>query len=450
MISPRGRLLFWFGAVILPAGLVAVHSHVMAMASISVAGAFLLIVAVDALFAPGRLRGIRLEFPQVVRFTRDREGTIGVLIHNEQTMPGYLRLGLAFPEGIEAAEEEVLLSIPKDKERLSYAWPCTPRERGSFRFGRCYFERRSPLGFWAVRASAPTNMEVRVYPNLLTEKRNLSALFLNRGAYGLHMQRQIGQGREFEKLREYVHGDSYDSIHWKATAKRNRPITKVFQIEKTQEVYVAIDASRLSARRFPIAGGPGEDGRTDTVLERFLVAALVLGIAAERQGDHFGLITFSDRIHRFIRAGKGRAHHNACRDALYTLNPQEVTPDFDELCSFINMRMRKRALVVFLTSLDDPALAESFAHNMDLLNRKHLVLADMVRPREARPVFGGGEVDSVNDVYRNLGGHIVWHNLMELQKVLRRKGVGFSLLSSDKLATDLVSQYVQVKTRQLL
>ena len=43
-------------------------------------------------------------------------------------------------------------------------------------------------------------------------------------------------------------GDSLGDVHWKATAKRGHPVTKEFQIERTQEVYCIIDASRLSAR----------------------------------------------------------------------------------------------------------------------------------------------------------------------------------------------------------
>ena len=95
----------------------------------------------------------------------------------------------------------------------------------------------------------PVQSEIRVYPNLLSERKSLAALFLNRGAFGVHAQRQVGKGRDFEKFREYVPGDDYDEIHWKATARRGKPITKVFQIEKTQEVYVIVDASRLSARK---------------------------------------------------------------------------------------------------------------------------------------------------------------------------------------------------------
>jgi hypothetical protein len=132
----------------------------------------------------------------------------------------------------------------------------------------------------------------------------------------------LGKGREFEKLREYVPGDGYDEVHWKATARRGKPITKVFQIEKTQEIYVVIDASRLSARepvpgsKFQIPGLAEEDVHPETwnvergtsTLERYITAALMLGLAAEKQGDLFGLITFTDKVQKFVRAKNGKAH----------------------------------------------------------------------------------------------------------------------------------------------
>jgi uncharacterized protein (DUF58 family) len=77
--------------------------------------------------------------------------------------------------------------------------------------------------------------ELRVYPNLLGERRAVASIFLRRALPGVHSARQIGKGRDFEKLRDYVPGDSFDDIHWKATAKRAHPVTKVFQIERTQE-----------------------------------------------------------------------------------------------------------------------------------------------------------------------------------------------------------------------
>jgi uncharacterized protein (DUF58 family) len=352
---------------------------------------------------------------------------------------------------------EVLL--PADAEQARLVWPVTPARRGNFRLRRAFLETASRLGFWVVRASVPVACEVRVYPNLLTERRKLAALFLNRGAFGVHAQRQVGKGRDFEKLREYVPGDGYDEIHWKATARRGHPVTKVFQIERTQEVYVVIDASRLSARSpaadslpavTPSQAGARSTGTESSVLERFITSALILAQAAERQGDLFGLLTFTDKAEVFLRAKNGKQHYAACRDALYTLEAQGVTPDFDEISSFIRTRLRRRALIIFLTSLDDPVLAESFTRNMALLAGQHLLLVNMIKPPGVDPLFVRGDVTGVDDIYRHLGGHLQWHNLRELEKVLQRRGVSFRLLENEKLAAELVAQYLGVKQRQLL
>ncbi|HWQ91559.1 MAG TPA: DUF58 domain-containing protein, partial [Clostridia bacterium] len=255
-------------------------------------------------------------------------------------------------------------------------------------------------------------------------------------------------------------GDGFDEIHWKATARRGKPITKVFQIERTQEVYVILDASRLSARRVeagcavPAEGAAGDEvGQgygSVTVLERFITAGLLLGLAAEQHGDLFGLLTFSDRVNSFVRAKNGKAHYSACRDTLYTLEPKIVTPDYDELCTFIRLRLRRRALLVFLTSLDDAVIAESFVRNLDLVRRQHLVLVNMIQPPGIAPVFSNPNVSSVDDLYQHLGGHLLWSKLRELEKVLQRRGVRFSLLENERLAAELVSQYLNVKRRQML
>ena len=187
-----------------------------------------------------------------------------------------------------------------------------------------------------------------------------------------------------------------------------------------------------------------------SALERFISAALVMGLAAEQQGDLFGLLTFSDRIESFVRAKNGKAHYSACRDALYLLEPKIVSPDFEELFTFLRLRLRRRALLVILTALDDPVLAEGFVRHVDLIRRQHLVLVNMLRPPGAEPVFGGADVAGMDDLYQRLGGHLQWQKLRELETVLKRRGVQFSQLTDSRLCADLVTQYLTVKRRQLL
>jgi uncharacterized protein (DUF58 family) len=448
MIVPRNRLIFWAGAAAVPVLTLAVMLPSFALAGAVALAAMAALAVADAAAGLGRLRGFEVRYPEVMRLSKSREGQLQVEVRNHDADTHELRLGLPLPPEITTPDAEMVALVPGGGQAHRVTVSCLPLRRGRFEIRGCHLERESPLGLWAVRGTADASAELRVYPNLMRERRRLSALFMNRGAFGVHAMRQVGKGREFEKLREYVHGDSYDEIHWKATARRGRPISKVFQLERTQEVYVVVDASRLSGRTVELGGGEGME--TVTTLERFVTASLVLGIAAERQGDLFGVLSFGDRMESFVRARNGRAHYGACRDALYALEPRDVTPDFDEVCSFIRLRMRRRALLVFLTALDDPVLAESFVRNVELIGRQHLVLVNMVAPPGTVPLFTGESPGSLDGVYGRLGGHLRWHSLRELEKVLKRRGVGFSLLDSEEMCAQLVTQYMGVKQRQLL
>jgi len=469
MIVPRYRLIFWAGMVLIPVSLIVAAIPDLTLPASCVVLAFLVLAMLDALLAPGCLAGIEAAFESVqhtegacplFRLTKDQEGYLGISIRNTAQRAQRLGVSVALPQALAGASENQSVLLPERTALVRFDWACTPHRRGQFRLGNLYVETASPLGFWDVRRTFSGNAEVRVYPNLIPERNRLAAIFLNRGSLGIHRQRCVGKGRDFEKLREYIPGDSYEDIHWKATARRGHPVTKIYQIERTQEVYLVIDASRLSARQVPIESAmpcsasmnqaPGEKARHESQLDRFIQAGLILGVVAEKQGDLFGLLTFSDRIHNFIRAGSGQAHYNACRNALYTMEPQPVNPDFEEVCTFIRLRLRRRALLVFMTNLDDPVLSESFARNLELLNRRHLILVNMLTPPCVRPLFTESEVHSAVEVYEHLGGHLQWRDLRELRRTLHHRGVTMGLLDNAALTPELVSQYLNVKRRQLL
>jgi uncharacterized protein (DUF58 family) len=441
MIVPSARLIGYTALVVLPLATLAGFTPGAAAPCLVAAAVFAALAAADALRGRSRLEGFRAALPAVARMSVGRATDLPVLLEDPRGRALDLRLAVTWPEGIEPEPETLETRLPGPGS-FQASWVCTPRRRGQFAISTVHAETPSPWGLWAVRKSIGSPCEVRVYPGLGEDRKRLAALFLNRGMHGIHAQRRVGQGREFEQLREYIPGDSRDDIHWKATAKRGRPVTKVYQIERTQEVYVLLDASRLSARR------PG--GSDTPQIERFLSAALVLGLAAEQQGDRFGVLVFSDRVEKFVRAGGGRTHYGACRDALYTVEPRVVNPDFDELSAFVRMRMRRRALLVVLTSLDDPVLAEAFTRCAGLLGGRHLVVANMLEPEGVAPLFARAAGEGTDGVAARLAGHLQWHDLMQLERVLRHRGVAFSLLPHERLAVDLVSQYIGVKQRQAL
>jgi uncharacterized protein (DUF58 family) len=428
MITPRARLI--------------------RAAALSIFGAFLVIVLADAALSLGLLDRVSASYPDVVRLTRDQDAELLLTLEGAASRP--LGIGISFPPGLSSPHERIVTALPEGSGRALVPWPVIAGRRGNFTLENIYLETASRLGFWSVSKTSSAWGEVRAYPNLRGERKNLAALFLNRGAFGLHAQRQLGKGREFEKLREYIPGDGLEDIHWKATAKRGRPISKVYQIERTQEVYVAIDASRLSGRTVVMKEDQGDGGEAVTQLERFITAAMVLGLVAEKQGDLFGMIAFNDQVRRFVRAKSGKAHYHLIRDALYTLEPAMVNPDFAELATFARLKLRRRSLIIFLTNLDDPVLAESFLQNIELLARRHLILVNMLTAPGVRPLFTGTDPETDDDLYQRLGGHVQWKKLRELIKLLHRRGVSMALIENERMCPELVSRYINVKRRQLL
>src|SRR5258708_2033262 len=295
-LVPSFRLLLVVGAVIVPAALIAVVPPWQVLS-------YLLIVAVgltaivDAILAPRRLRHITVRADAIVRMWKDRETTIDLIIRNEGKKETVLRIGLLFPVEIVAPQDEQRTVLPAGAEFSRVQWECIPRKRGQYFITQGAIERPSALGLWAVRKTLPLQIEIRAYPNLAGERKK-SPAFFKRGRLGMNVQRQLGKGREFEKLREYASGDSFEDIDWKATARRGHPITRVFQVERTQEIYIILDASRLTSRPVPNRDRKGaviaDNDQNPTILERNVTASLLLALAAEKQGDLFGLITFSE------------------------------------------------------------------------------------------------------------------------------------------------------------
>ncbi len=443
---PTYRLIYLCAAVLLPSAALLAYAPEYSL-WIAAGSLLLAIIAIlDAARAYGSLDAIRVSVPNVVRATRGIPATVEITIDRPAAWPNLLHLGLALPDSVKSEQDELFVRLPVDTLRAAVLWTCTPTERGNFSLERIYLGAPSPWGFWEHRRAARVEGVLRAYPNVQQERKTLAALFLDRSAFGVHARRQVGKGREFEHLREYMPGDSFEDIHWKATARRGSPVTKMYQVERTQEVYVVIDSSRLSA-----ATPGGEVGSSHMIhLERFINAALVLGLVAEKQGDLFGLITFDRRVNRFVKARTGRAHYNACRDAIYSLEPSEENADFADLFSFIRVRLRKRALLIVLTDLGDPMLAEQFCRHVDLVSRNHLVLVNAIADPQVVPVFASGPVESTDDIYARVGGHIEWSNLQKVRQMLHLRNVALHFTSHEALSAGLVSQYMDQKQRQLL
>lgn len=455
MMVPRMRLVLLAAAVMLTAGfMVAWQSQWTVYAAMAVAVLVVLSIA-DSMTHRRSLEALSVAIPEVVRMTVDKTSQIQLTLRKPQSMTGRLRFGIALPPVIVSDQEDLQIIMEKGRQVFGLTWTCRPVRRGRFEINRCHLEVGSRLGLWDLRRRVPLTSEIRAYPNLVSGQHRLRGLFRRR-EWGLKTQRRVGKGREFEQLREYLPGDSFEDIDWKATARRRHPVTRVYQVEQAQEIYVVLDASRLSTRSAAYVTDRRRLTRSEpavratTIFERYITAALVMAVVADQLSDRYGLLIFGDKPECFIKAGRGNAHYNACRDALYNRMPQTVSPDFNELFTYVGTHLRKRALLVFLTSLDDPVLAESFTHAMRTATRKHILMVNMFRPPGAHPLFSSPDVKMIQGVYQHLVGHMHWASINETHRRLKQHGAALHLLDEDQLSSQLVSQYMDVKQRQII
>ena len=189
-----------------------------------------------------------------------------------------------------------------------------PAERGDVRLGRVFVRYQSALRMaerWSVAETAQT---VTVLPNLDEAKQHTLYLIRSRQVeMEKRRKRQHGLGREFDTLREYREGDEIRDISWTATARRHQVITRVFQIERSQAVWIVLDAGRLLRAKVE------EPGRTLRLakLDYAVNAALSIAQVALHCGDRRGIARLwpphPAELEYGARAAAGARHRRIAR-----------------------------------------------------------------------------------------------------------------------------------------
>jgi uncharacterized protein (DUF58 family) len=322
--------------------------------------------------------------------------------------------------------------------RLEY--PVRPSERGNAELGGVFLRYRS---FWQLAerwAAAALPQTVRVYPDL--EEARRGALFLIRSRQRV-MEKRVkhfrGQGREFESLREYRPGDEYRSICWTATARRGKPISKVFQVERSQTVWLLLDAGRLLRAR--------SAGRSK--LDYATAAALSLAQVALHSGDTVGLLAYGRRPQQRVPPGRGPEQLRALMEGLAQVHGEAVEANHPLAAESLLSLQKRRSLVVWLTDLAETATTPEVVESAARMAHRHLVFLAVIGQPEMRALL---ETDPANarQMYRYAAAQEIVQRRDLLLRGLRRHGALALEIDPTRLSTAVVNQYLEAKERSLL
>jgi uncharacterized protein (DUF58 family) len=253
------------------------------------------------------------------------------------------------------------------------------------------------------------------------------------------LKRQRGQGREFESLREYRAGDEFRDISWSATARRGKLITKLHQVERSQTVWLVLDAGRLLRARV------GQLNKLDHAVN----AALSLAQVALYSGDLVGLLAYDRKMQQRVAPGRGMPHLRALIESLAQIHA--VTSEADHLLaakSLLSLQSR-RCLVVWLTDIAETAATPEVIECAKAIANRHLVLFGIMAQTELRNIVAA-RPDTVHEMYRYSAALEIVHRRELLLRQLRRQGAIVLEADPTGLSTVLANQYLEVKERSLL
>ena len=398
----------------------------------------LLLVLIDGytLPAPGQIQARRTWF-SAPALGNETEVEISLI----QTGTAILQLtaidDLA-PAFLQIPEPLHLKAYPNLRAAARYRFEA--RSRGDHSAGRLFLRYRSAFGLVERWAVADLRQTVRIYPTIHAGEQG--SLFLTPSRqYQLEQrrQKQRGQGRDFQSLREYRDGDELRDICWTAAARRGALVSKQYQIEKSQPVWVVLDAGRLLRAR---VGAYSK-------LDYSTTAAFALARLASLSGDRVGLFAYGREVQQRVALGRGASHLRQIMEALALVEAEPGEADHLRAAVTLNRLQPRRSLILWLTDLAETAMRPEVIDGASLMLRRHLVLFVAIQQQELAEIAGSRPANVVRMFERAAAQELVQRRELLLAR-LRQQGALTLETTPQKLTAAVLNRYLEVKDRALI
>jgi uncharacterized protein (DUF58 family) len=419
----------------------------------------LLIAVVDALASSSKLLTVSRQTPEV--FSIGRQNPVTVELRSRTRRRLHVQLTCELFEHASADELPIRFTL-RGRARNVVRFRVVPRRRGAFVLGDLVVRYQSPLGLWKKQVRFPSHQPVRVYPDV-QQVRTWELLARQDRQHSLmRTTRRLGGESEFEQLRDYSRDDEFRSVDWKATARRGKLTARQYQLESNQNLMFVLDGGRLMT---------GETAGL-SLFDHALNATLMLAHVASRGADRVGLLSYADEVQAFVPPSAGRKAVQKLIQASYALHPDLVESDPERAFGLLNLRVRKRTLVILFTQVIDERAAEELIRVTRGLFPRHLPLIVLFRDVEVHALLEGHapapqrkssapglatadspmrarQVGELELYTRGAAAELVsWRE--QLIRTLKNQGALILDVDPSNLTPALINRYLEIKARHLL
>jgi uncharacterized protein (DUF58 family) len=318
---------------------------------------------------------------------------------------------------------------------LSIPYVLRPIRRGIYAFGHVLVFASTRLGLVERRYRCGAPCDVGVYPSYQRlHQYELMAVSQNLQQLGIKRIRRIGRNTDFEHIRDYLRGDDYRTVNWRATARTGRPMVNVYQDERSQQVFCIIDKGRVMQQAF--------EGMT--LLDYAINASLALSYVAMRKEDRAGLITFADSLGTLVPADRRPGHINKLMETLYAEQTDFAETDFSALSVAVGRHVSKHSLLILFTNFMGLVSLQRQLPFLQQIARRHRLLVVFFDDVELQQFIAAPPSTAEERCQQEVARKFVAEKQL-VSATLRQYGILSLLTSPLELTVDVINRYLAVR-----
>lgn len=377
------------------------------------------------------------------RFSNGDENVVRIRVENNYRFPIRVEVVDEIPFVFQRRDVSFETDIPQ-AEAKTIRYSLRPTHRGVYGFGRVRVFVASPVGLLRRRFTCCEAHDVKVYPSfLMLHQYELLAISNNLTEMGIKRIRRVGHHTDFEQIKDYVTGDDFRTINWKASARRSKLMVNVYQDERSQQIYNVIDKGRVMQQAF----------RGMTLLDYSINASLVLSYVAMYKEDRAGLATFSNDFDTFVPASRRPGHMQTLLETLYAQQTEFGETDYSALVANLNKHVTKRSLVVLYTNFTGLVSMQRQLPYLQQLNKRHRLLVVFFEDEELKEYISTHHAPltthrSTESYYRQVMADRFVYEQRLIVSTLRQHGILSLLTTPQNLSVDVINRYLEMKSRQ--
>ncbi len=391
----------------------------------------------DAMIS-ARLRALKVTVdPPTLLYINDEDAADVMITFSEGPLPS--RMELRVDAGPKLRDEPAIGLRGFDGRTRPHQWTLRPLRRGDAHLDTLWLRWRGPLGLIEKRLQQKLDLTVPITPNTRWVKEEAIRLYARDAEFGIKSQIEKGEGSEFDALRDFTSGMDRRAIDWKHSARHRTLLAKEYRTERNHNIVFAFDTGRLMS----------EPLRRVPKLDHAINAALLLAYVSLRSGDRTMLFGFDARPGAATGLLQGPRAFPQMQALASNLDYSTEEANYTLALSDLASRLERRSLIILFTDFVDTISAELMLENVKRLADRHLVVFATFEDDALREM-----IDARPQTADDVGRAVVADTLLQERELvflkLQRLGAQIIEARPDAFGSALVSQYLQIKRREML